>query len=87
MGGESVREVIGLIAASLTTVAFVPQVIKAWRTKSTGDLSGLMMALFFSGVFFWMIYGIMLRSVPIILTNVFIFISYFILIYLKIKYK
>lgn len=87
MASSSVTEVIGFVAASLTTVAFIPQVVKAWKTKSTGDLSGAMMGLFFAGVFFWMVYGIMLKELPIIMTNVFIFISYFILIYLKIKYK
>lgn len=87
MPSSAFSEVVGFIAASLTTVAFIPQVVKAWKTKSTGDLSGIMMGLFFAGVFFWMVYGIMLGELPIILTNVFIFISYFILIYLKIKYK
>ena len=62
-------QVLGLAAGSLTTIAFVPQVIKTWKSKSAKDLS-LGMFLFFSlGVALWLIYGIMVHDVPVIAAN------------------
>jgi MtN3 and saliva related transmembrane protein len=61
---------LGLIAATCTTIAFLPQVIRNWRTRSTGNLSFGTFTLFTVGVAFWLVYGLMLRSVPIIAANV-----------------
>ena len=60
---------LGLIAASLTTVSFVPQVLKIWKTKSAGDLSFAMFGTFCVGVVLWLVYGLMLRNLPIIVSN------------------
>ncbi|MBZ5559936.1 MAG: SemiSWEET transporter [Acidobacteriia bacterium] len=60
---------LGYLAAALTTIAFLPQVIKTWRTKSADDLSLVWLTLFSSGVFCWMMFGVVLRSTPIILAN------------------
>lgn len=62
-------EVIGFIAAALTTAAFVPQFVKIWRTRSTRDISQRMYLLMCTGVFLWLVYGIQLRALPIILAN------------------
>ena len=61
---------IGLAAASGTTAAFVPQVIKAWRTRSTRDLSLVMIAVLSSGLLLWIVYGIMRSDGVIITANV-----------------
>lgn len=61
--------VIGFIAAILTTVAFVPQVMKIWRTRSAKDVSLGMYTLFTIGVVLWLVYGILIGSWPIILAN------------------
>lgn len=61
---------IGLLAGTLTTIAFVPQVLKTWRTRSTHDISLGMFAIFVSGVFVWIVYGAIIGDVPVILTNV-----------------
>ena len=61
--------VIGFIAAILTTVAFVPQVMKIWRTRSAKDVSLGMYTLFTIGVVSWLVYGILIESWPIILAN------------------
>lgn len=61
---------LGLLAGSLTTIAFVPQVLRAWRTKSTKDISFSMFAIFCAGVFMWMIYGIVTDDLPVIVANV-----------------
>ncbi|HXE79782.1 MAG TPA: SemiSWEET transporter [Vicinamibacterales bacterium] len=61
---------LGLVAATLTTVAFLPQVIRNWRTKSVGDLSFGTFGVFTTGVTLWLIYGVLIRNVPIIVSNV-----------------
>ena len=62
-------EIVGYCAATLTTLAFVPQVTKSWRSRSVRDLSFLTLATFSSGVFLWLVYGIVLREIPIIAAN------------------
>jgi len=62
--------IVGFIAAIFTTFAFVPQVIKVWRTRSTVDISLGMYSLFTLGVALWLAYGILLDAWPIILANI-----------------
>jgi MtN3 and saliva related transmembrane protein len=64
------NEIIGLIAAVCTTFAFVPQVMKVWKTKQTKDLSLRMYSIMFIGILLWLIYGIRIDSLSIILANV-----------------
>ncbi len=61
--------IIGFIAATLTTIAFIPQVIKVWRTRSTRDVSIGMYALFTTGVASWFCYGLLIGSWPVIVAN------------------
>ncbi len=60
---------IGFLAGGLTTLSFVPQVVKTFRSKSCGDVSLGMLLIFGGGVTCWLIYGLALRSWPIILAN------------------
>ncbi len=60
---------VGFLAGTLTTLAFVPQVVKVVRGGSVRDLSLLMLVTFNSGVALWMTYGILVRAAPIIITN------------------
>jgi MtN3 and saliva related transmembrane protein len=62
-------EMIGYLAACLTTAAFVPQVWKVYRTRDTRAISQAMYLIFSLGVFFWLIYGWYLGSWPIVLAN------------------
>ncbi len=64
------NEIIGLIAAVCTTFAFIPQVIKVWKTKQTNDLSLRMYSIMFIGILLWLIYGIRIDSLSIIFANV-----------------
>ena len=64
------NEIIGLIAAACTTCAFIPQVMKVWKTKQTKDLSLRMYSIMFIGILLWLIYGIRIDSLSIILANV-----------------
>ena len=60
---------LGYIAGALTTISFVPQVIKAWKTKSTRDISLGMFLIFTLGVLLWLVYGILRFDLPIIAAN------------------
>ncbi|WP_299259706.1 SemiSWEET transporter [uncultured Aquimarina sp.] len=80
-------EVLGLIAATLTTAAFLPQVYKTWKTKSAESLSLSMLLIFESGVLCWLIYGYLIDSLPVILANFVTAISGFLLLYFKFRYK
>jgi len=64
------NEIIGLIAAVCTTFAFVPQVMKVWKTKQTKGLSLRMYSIMFLGIVLWLVYGILIDSLSIILANV-----------------
>ena len=60
---------LGLVAGALTTIAFLPQVMKTWKSKSAEDLSLGMLASFSTGVLLWLIYGMLIDSLPIIIAN------------------
>lgn len=62
-------ELIGTLAGTLTTLAFLPQVIKTWRTRSTADISLSMFVLFCGGVALWLVYGLMIGALPVIIAN------------------
>ncbi len=61
--------VIGYIAGGLTTAAFVPQVLKSWRSRSVEDFSTGMLILFNLGVVLWIVYGWMMAATPIVVAN------------------
>lgn len=65
-----INDLIGIAAGTLTTVSFVPQVIKTWRSRSTADISFTMFLLFSAGVALWLYYGVVIHSLPVILSNV-----------------
>ncbi len=78
---------VGFMAAVLTTTSFIPQAIKAIKTKNTKDLSLPMYIIFNSGVFLWFMYGIFTTDLPVTLANgITLIFSMIILIY-KIRYK
>ena len=64
------NELIGFIAAVFTTFAFLPQVIKVWKTKQTKDLSLRMYTIMFIGICLWFVYGLKINSLSIILANI-----------------
>ncbi len=80
-------EIVGLIAGVLTTIAYLPQVRKTWKTKSVKELSLSMYIVMFVGVMLWLTYGILIDSISIILANIVTGILTSLLIYLKLKYK
>ncbi|BAY45762.1 hypothetical protein SAMD00079811_33690 [Scytonema sp. HK-05] len=79
--------ILGLVAATLTTFSFLPQMLKTWQTKSAKDVSYAMLITFNTGVFLWLMYGISLRALPIILANGVTLFFNLIILWLKIKYR
>ena len=79
-------QLIGLAAAFCTTIAFMPQVIRAWRTRSTTDLSLSMFLVFTTGIFLWLVYGLILQDVPLIAANGTTFVLSGTILYLKLRH-
>ena len=78
---------LGFAAGTLTTLSFVPQVHKAWRSKRCDDLSLGMLVAFGLGVLLWLIYGLVLRDLPIILANAVTLALILALLWLKARYR
>ena len=66
---NTMASAVGYAAAILTTISFVPQVLKVWRTRSARDVSLGMYSLFTLGIFTWLVYGVLIESWPVILAN------------------
>lgn len=79
--------ILGLVAGTLTTIAFLPQMFQIWRTKSATDVSYVMLIVFMSGLLLWLIYGIILGALPVILANAVTLCFNLIILWLKIKYR
>jgi MtN3 and saliva related transmembrane protein len=60
---------VGTTAAALTTLSFLPQVSKTWRTRSAADFSWIWLVAFAAGLFLWLIYGFAIASLPLIGAN------------------
>ena len=80
-------EILGLVAAVLTTYAFVPQVLKVWKTKEVKDLSLSMYLIFLLGIVLWFSYGYLKDSFSIMLANMVTGFLVMSLIYFKLKYS
>ena len=78
---------IGLTAGFCTTAAFLPQVIKTWKSKSAKDLSLGMYLVLCTGVFLWLIYGILINDLPVIITNLVTIILASSILYFKLSFK
>jgi MtN3 and saliva related transmembrane protein len=78
--------IVGYIAGTLTTISFIPQVVRAYKLKETRDLSLAMLLLFAAGIVLWTLYGIWTESLPIIAANVITFFLLLLLLGMKIRY-
>lgn len=79
------ESIIGIIAAVCTTGSFIPQAVKVYKTKHTRDISTGMFVLMTTGVFFWLIYGIIIGSMPILGANLITLILSLYILIMKIK--
>ncbi len=83
----ALSEIVGFVAAILTTIAYLPQVIKTWKSKSAADLSLGLFSILTTGVFLWLVYGIMIGNGPIIASNVITLLLTGSMLYFKLRYK
>ena len=81
------EELFGYCAAILTTLAFLPQLIKTLKTKKAEDVSTITLIMFISGVLCWVIYGYKISSLPIVLANLITLLLNFLILISKIYYE
>ena len=78
---------IGFFSGFCTTVAFVPQAYKVWKTKSAKDISLWMFLIFTTGVASWLVYGVLTNNLPIIFANIVTLFLAFLILVAKIKFN
>ena len=78
---------VGFMAGALTTVAFLPQLQRTWRTRSADDVSLAMLLTFTTGVLLWFVYGLLVQSWPIVVTNVVTFLLTAAILVLKLRFR
>jgi MtN3 and saliva related transmembrane protein len=78
---------LGLAAGLLTTIAYLPQVIKTWKSKSAQDLSWSMLIVLCIGIVLWLVYGFSVQDIPVIAANILTLVLVSIILVLKIRYK
>jgi MtN3 and saliva related transmembrane protein len=79
-------EWFGFVAGAITTLGFLPQVIRVYKLRSAREISLIFTTLFLTGIGFWVIYGIFLRLLPVILWNSISLVLASALLYAKLKY-
>jgi len=77
---------VGFIAGTLTTAAYIPQVVRSWRLKETKDISLSMLVLYAAGVSLWLVYGIWTGALPVIAANGISLVLILVLLGIKLKY-
>lgn len=80
-------QLLGLTAGTFTTLAFLPQVIKTWKSRSAKDLSLGMFSLFCLGVALWLTYGLMVKDVPVIMANLLTLMLASSLLFFKLRFR
>lgn len=85
--GDIIWDVVGISAAALTSISFIPQLIKGFRTKRMDDVSAEMLGLLMLGLFLWLLYGIHIDDYIVIGSNVFGIITLAFTLALKMRYS
>ena len=80
-------EALGMTAGVISSITFLPQVIKTWKTKSAEDVSLLMFTFATISVIMWLVYGIILKNTPIIFTNSMVLLFSLIMLYFKFRFR
>ncbi len=82
-----IQDLIGYVAATLTTVSFVPQALKTFRTRDVSGISLGMYSLFATGVALWLVYGVMLGEAPIYVANAITLALALAVLVMKLRYR
>ena len=80
-------QILGLVAGTITSITFLPQVIKIWKTKSAKDLSLLMLLLLMLGVILWLSYGLLVMDGAIIYTNSMVLAMSLVMLFFKLRFR
>jgi MtN3 and saliva related transmembrane protein len=83
---QSQIDLIGYAAATMTTISFLPQLIRVVRLRSARDISLIMFLVFSAGTFSWMVYGLLTHSRPVVVANVVTFLLSISILFLKLRY-
>ena len=78
---------LGILAGALTTIAFIPQVLRIVRTRSADDISWGMCSVFAAGTTLWIIWGVMQQAIPVIVANVVTLVLTFVVLALKWRFS
>jgi MtN3 and saliva related transmembrane protein len=78
---------LGITAGILTTIAYLPQLIKTWQSKSAGDISWTMLIVLCIGIILWLAYGFAIHDLPILLANIVTLLLAGVILALKIRYR
>ena len=84
---HSAVTILGLVAGTLTTISFLPQLIKAWKSRSTHDISIGMFSLLAVGIMLWIVYGVATSDVPVIAANSLTLLFVGLILALKLRYR
>ena len=87
MENNSWTNSLGLCAGFLTTVSFLPQLLKAWKSRSTHDISIGMFSLLAVGIMLWIVYGAVTSDLPVIVANSVTFVFVTLILALKLRYR
>jgi|LakMenE18May11ns_1017448.scaffolds.fasta_scaffold9931830_4 MtN3 and saliva related transmembrane protein len=79
-------EMIGYFGSFLTSITFIPQVYKSWKSKSVGDLSIWMVLIVITSTFVWLVYGFAIASGPVILANTIVLVLTLVLLGFKLYF-
>ena len=79
--------ILGLVAGTLTTLSFLPQLLKAWKSRSTHDISIGRFCLLSAGILLWLVYGIVTADVPVIVANAVTLVFVSLILALKLRYR
>ena len=80
-------KLLGLVAGTITSVTFLPQVIRIYKTKSAKDISSTMLGMLIVGVALWLVYGIVVDDIAIMYTNGMVLFLSLIMLYFKFRFK
>jgi MtN3 and saliva related transmembrane protein len=78
---------IGYLGSFLSCITFIPQVLQAWKSKSVGDLSFLMILIVITSTLVWLVYGYFKHSGPVLMANSIVFLLSVTLLYFKLTFK
>lgn len=79
-------EIIGLLGGTLSCVTFVPQIFKTWKSKSVEDISVSSFLIVVASTIVWVVYGLLIHSISVLLTNILVFFTATIMLWMKWKF-